>query len=239
MSEYENMNILLRGAEDYSTKVTDFLKKHGIRKVIGFSGSVDIRLEDFLEGDPLQQQYKDFKNAFHKRIIVDILKLLKGYNIAVLTGGTKGGIPELAATEAKTLGLKTIGVYPRTGKKYCLDNSIIDLSICVEPLIGESRWGDEGAVWTTLVDAMIVINGQAGTLTECAHIQKINEALIKNGSLPKYIIPIYGTGGIADQLPYLWAKPEIKNKCMPLERIYSGKQAADFIIENLDLEYDY
>jgi hypothetical protein len=82
---------------------------------------------------------------------------------------------------------------------------------------------------------MIVIGGGAGTLTECAHIQKINESLVNNNVRPKYVVPIHGTGGVADQLPYLWAKPRIRNACMPMNHIHTGNEAAQYLIEKLDL----
>jgi predicted Rossmann-fold nucleotide-binding protein len=210
------MLIEILGGENYEKQVRAFMESHGLHKVIGFSGGSDDQLQGVPKDDDLQLKYVDFRNTFHDRLISDALKPLRGYRIAILTGGTKGGIPELATRKAKEYGFKTIGVFPRKGKEYALDSSVLDLSICVDPMIGESRWGDEGATWTSLVDGMIVIGGKAGTLTECAHIQKINEALIKNDKTPKYIVAIYGTGGIADQLPYLWSKPHVRNVCMPM-----------------------
>ncbi len=232
------MLIDIIGKEDYASKVTSFMKEQGIHKVIGFSGGADDKLQGIPDDDDLQLKYIAFRNTLHDRLISDALKLFRGYRIAILTGGTEGGIPELATKKAKEYGFKTIGVFPRKGRKYALDSSLLDLSICVHPMIGESRWGDEGATWTSLIDGMIVIGGSAGTLTECAHIQKINESLIKNNDTPKYVVAIYGTGGVADQLPHLWAKPRIRNVCMPMNRIYTGQEAAQFLVEKLGLE-DY
>ncbi len=190
------IRLQITGGDNYTATCNDFLNTYGLKKIIGFSGSADTKLSGIPNDDPLQQKYREFYQSFYKRIISDVLGVLNGYKVAILTGGTDGGIPELAVRKAKEFGFKTIGVFPKVGKKYSLESSLIDLSIMVDPLIGESRWGDEGSVWTALVDAMIVISGQAGTLTECAHIQKINEALIKYNKVPKYIIPIYGTGGL-------------------------------------------
>jgi predicted Rossmann-fold nucleotide-binding protein len=232
------MLIEILGRRNYASEVVSFMQSHGIHKVIGFSGGADDRLQGVPEDDDLQLKYVAFRKAFHDRLISDALRLLRGYRVAILTGGTEGGIPELATRKAKEYGFKTIGVFPRKGKKYALDSCLLDLSICVDPMIGEARWGDEGATWTSLIDGMIVIGGSAGTLTECAHIQKINESLIKNNETPKYIVAIYGTGGTAEQLPHLWAKPNVRNVCMPMNRIYTGREASQYLIEKLALD-DY
>lgn len=230
------MLIEVIGRESYSSKVESFMQSHGIHKIIGFSGGADDKLQGVPEDDDLQLKFKDFRDTFHDRLISEALGLLRNYKVAILTGGTRGGIPELATRKAKEYGFKTIGVFPRKGKKYALDSSWLDLSICVDPMIGEARWGDEGATWTSLIDGMIVIGGSAGTLTECAHIQKINESLLKNNETPKYIVAIYGTGGVAEQLPHLWAKPTVRNICMPMNRINTGGEASKFLIEKLSLD---
>jgi predicted Rossmann-fold nucleotide-binding protein len=232
------MLIEILGGGNYGSEVASFMQSHGIHKVIGFSGGADDKMQGIPEDDDLQLKYIDYLKALHDRLISDALKPLRGCRVAILTGGTEGGIPELATRKAKEYGFKTIGVFPRKGKKYALDSSLLDLSICVDPMIGEARWGDEGAIWTSLIDGMIVIGGGAGTLTECAHIQKINESLIKNRETPKYIVAIYRTGGIAEQLPHLWAKPNVRNVCMPMNRIYTGQEASQYLIEKLAL-YDY
>jgi hypothetical protein len=232
------MLIEIAGKEDYASKVASFMREQGIHKVIGFSGGADDKLQSIQKDDDLQLKYVAFRNTLHDRLISDALKHFRNHRIAILTGGTEGGIPELATKKAKEYGFKTIGVFPRRGKKYALNSSLLDLSICVDPMIGESRWGDEGSTWTSLIDGMIVIGGNAGTLTECAHIQKINESLIQKEdsyTLLKYIVAVYGTGGVAEQLPHLWAKPEIRNLCMPMNRIYTGQEAAEFLMEKLSL----
>lgn len=45
------------------------------------------------------------------------LRKLQDYRVAILTGGTKGGVPEDALKIAKKYGLNTIWVYPARGAK--------------------------------------------------------------------------------------------------------------------------
>lgn len=232
------MKIEIIPKQNYAEEIQKALNSVGIKRIIGFSGGADDRLKGIPDEHPLQKQFKEFRDAYHTHIISSALARFKNYKIAVLTGGTSGGVPELATNIAKQLSFFTIGVHPTRGKKYALTEEKLNMSITVDPMVGEAVWGDEGSVWTSLVDAMIVIGGGAGTLTECAHIQKINESRIKSGEKPKYIVPIYGTGGVAEQLPHLWAKPDIRNVSMPMERIHTGNEAAKKIIEELSLD-DY
>ncbi len=232
------MKIEIKASENYAEKIRQTYREKGISKVIGFSGGADDKLKGIPDDDPLQEQFKNFRDAYHERIISSALGLFRGYKVAILTGGTEGGVPELATKIAKKHSFYTIGVHPRKGKKYALSDDLVDMAITVDPMVGDAVWGDEGSVWTSLVDAMIVIGGGAGTLTECSHIQKINESRIKGGETPKYIVPIYGTGGVAEQLPHLWAKPDIRNASMPMERVHTGNDAAKRIIEILSLD-DY
>jgi hypothetical protein len=127
------MLIEILGRGNYASEVVSFMQSHGIHKVIGFSGGADDRLQGVPENDDLQLKYVAFQKAFHDRLISDALRLLRGYRVAVLTGGTEGCIPELATRKAKEYGFKTIGVFPQKGKKYALDSSLLDLSICVDP----------------------------------------------------------------------------------------------------------
>lgn len=232
------MKIEIQSKENYRAQVNEFMLEHGIQKIISFSGGSDDKLLSVSADDPMQSHYKDLKLKVDERLITDALGKLRGYEVAILTGGTEGGVPELATTIAKKFGFKTIGVFPKKGEKYALGNDLIDLSICVDSQIGESMWGDEGAIWTGLIDGAIVIGGGAGTLTECAHLQKINEAYISRDVTPKFIVPIHGTGGIADVLPHIWTKPHVRDASMPKDRVYSGLQASECLIEALSLE-DY
>lgn len=68
------------------------------------------------------------------------MKKLQDYRIAILTGGTEGGVPEDALRIAKDYGILTIGVYPSRGAKRALGENLIDCAIEVQSVFGESRW---------------------------------------------------------------------------------------------------
>lgn len=231
------MNTLrIQAAHDYDAELTAFRQHHGIGRIIGISGGSDTQLPGIPEADPLQQQHAAYQESLHERLLQDTLRPLRGYGIAILTGGTQWGIPKLAVQVARQHGFKTIGVLPKAGEHHALPEAMLDLKIVVEPMLGQGAWGDEGPVWTSLIDGLVVIGGAAGTLTELAHIMKLNEARCKRGERPKYMVPLFGTGGVADQVHQLWAKPAIRDRSMPRDRVYSGNQAAHLLIDALELD---
>lgn len=165
-----------------------------------------------------------------RNVVADILRPLRGYRIAVQTGGTKWGVPRVATEVAKELSFVTIGIHPlaaKIGKDRTLSSDLIDLSICVHPGIGESRWGDESPHFVHCLDGAIVIGGAAGTMVEVAHLLKINEA--KDMVPKKMIIPIIGTGGTADQVPSFPGKPQVMSTCLPSKPITNGHDASVFL----------
>ncbi|MDH3324694.1 MAG: hypothetical protein OEL89_03585 [Candidatus Peregrinibacteria bacterium] len=232
------MNISIVPKEDNNAKIKKFMRDHGLHKIIAVSGGADSSLHGVLDDDPLQKQYSEFASAFEERVIGDALGMFRGYRIAILTGGTKWGVPKTAIMKAKEYGIMTIGIYPKTGEKYALGKEFLDLAICVEPFIDESRWGDESPMFTKLLDGVIVFGGGHGTLIECSHLMKMNEALIKYDKPKKFIVPIAGTGGVADSLFHIWAKPDIRAKSMPKDKVHSGRQAGRILIQELNLD-DY
>lgn len=217
--------------------IDDFKKHHGLHHVIAFSGGASTDLPGVSSNDPLHTQYASMQKEREQRIVRDALNILRHYRIAVLTGGTRFGFPKVATGVAKEMELKTIGVFPKAAnapdKKYVLED--LDLAVCVNPHYGNSAWGDESSVFCKLLDAVIVCGGGAGTLIEAAHLLKMNESLLKYEQPVKVIIPIHGTGGVADGLPFVWGKQEIKIACMPQSPVLSGKDAAMYILEHLDL----
>lgn len=237
------MLLHIEGKDLYGDKIAQFKYEYGISRILGISGGSENTLHMIPKNDPLQIEYAHYIETIQPRVLYDLLEPLRGYQIAILTGGTEGGVPEMATTIAKKLGFKTIGVFPERGEKYALNNGLLDLAIAVHPLIPPSQWGDEGVVWTNLVNGVFVIGGGAGTLTEAAHIQKLNAALIKDGKTPKFIIPLHGTNGIADLLPHIWADPTVRDLSMPSGRIYTGAEAARMFIDKLSLDecidFDY
>jgi predicted Rossmann-fold nucleotide-binding protein len=230
--KHDRSKIVCAGREHYTAHIQAFMHQHGLHKIIAFSGGAD----DSLEGIPdaaLQHSYKRAMQQKEEYIVEQAMRKLRGYRIAILCGGTTWGLPQTAALKAKQYGFTTIGVYPYIGLRHVLDSELLDLSVCVEPLYGESYWGDESPIFTQLLDGVIVYGGSAGTLVEMAHILKMNEVILKKGGMPKYIVPIAGTGGVADGLPFIWSKTEIRNKSLPTHRITNGVEAADVLIEKL------
>jgi predicted Rossmann-fold nucleotide-binding protein len=226
--------LVIAGRENYTARVRAFMHQHGLHKVIAFAGGSDDQL-DGIADEAMQQSYKRAMQHKETYIIGQAVRKLQGYRIAILCGGTRWGVPKTAAVKAKEYGLHTIGVYPYIGRGHALDNALLDLAVCVEPLYGESYWGDESPIFTQLLDGVIVYGGSAGTLVEMAHILKMNEVILKKGGLPKYIVPIAGTGGVADGLPFIWSKTEIREQSLPTKRMRNGIEAADFLIEKLIL----
>ena len=222
-------------AERIDLAMEEFLHCHGLHHVIAFSGGASTELPGVPANDPLQKEYGRVQQEREQRIVRDALNILRHYRIAVLTGGTRFGFPKTAVDVARDMSLKTIGVFPKTAltKGYVLEE--LDLPICVDPHYGESAWGDESSVFCKLLHAVIVCGGGAGTLIETAHLLKMNESLLKYDQPVKVIIPIHGTGGVADGLPFVWGKQEIKHACMPQHPVLSGKDAALYIQECLDL----
>ncbi|GAB5526880.1 MAG: hypothetical protein Roseis2KO_47520 [Roseivirga sp.] len=230
--------IRIKGHKNYDQILERFKRENNIKIIVGISGGSDSILSGVDSDDDLQIKYREFKGRYDEHIITGFLKILSGYKVAILTGGTKWGIPKLANKVAKELGFKTIGVYPRAGKKHAIEGDLLDLRICVGSMIGQPYWGDEGPVWTSLIDSVLVIGGGAGTLTEFSHLQKINESRIKYGKRPKYIVPISGSGGVAEQLSYIPIREEVKSKSMPPNRIHNGVQAGRYLLDKLSLS-DY
>lgn len=215
--------------------VAGFMKEYGLHRIIAFSGGSDDKPEGILDTE-LESLLANALRKKEQHIVSSAVQRLHGYRIAILSGGTKWGIPHTAAQEAKRYGLMTMGVYPFAGKKHALGPDLLDLRICIEPEYGVSRWGDESSVFAKLLDGVIVYGGGAGTLVEVAHILKMNEAIIDRDETPKFIVPISSTGGVADGLPFIWGKPKVRAVSVAGEKITSGFRAAELLAERLDLD---
>jgi predicted Rossmann-fold nucleotide-binding protein len=213
--------------------VERFKSDNGIEVIVAFSGGADSGL-----GDQAPHEMKKFLEERMREQFEDAMIYLGGYRIAILSGGTSFGVPGAAARAAKAAGLATIGVYPKVGEKYALPDELLDLRICVEPVFGKSAWGDESPVFTKLLDGVIVYGGGAGTLIEAAHILKCNETALKHELRPKFIVPISGSGGTADALPYCHGRVDVRAACMPQTTISTGRQAATWLEPQLNL-FDY
>lgn len=245
-------DVLISQNDEYSHQIESFIQKFGIHKIIAFSGGADISfpgldqcssMDDdkdvFESGLNLKAKLEEATRLTQEYIIMQAIRFFQGQRIAILCGGTKWGIPHTAAKCAKKCGLKIIAVMPRGGVKYSLPPELLDLRIIVEPRVNESYWGDESSIFAKLLDGVIVYAGGAGTLIEVSHILKMNERFLKYDEPLKYIVPIIGSGGVADSLYHFPVKPDVKNACMPLKTIASGSAAARFLIEKLSIYDNY
>lgn len=222
--------------KDFNNALSQFKQAHGIEKIIGFAGGADLPTDGLL--NKAMQPFQSTLDHVMTEEIEKTLVKLADYRVAILTGGTNGGVPALAARTAKKHGFATIGVTPYTGIKHSLRSDIIDYQIVVEPVCEPSCWGDETPTFCKLIDALVVYGGSAGTGVEVMHLLKINEARLKAGLPMKFIIPIHGSGGTADLVPHMPTKLTVKAACLPRTPITNGLAAAEFLEEHLNL-FDY
>lgn len=132
----------------------------------------------------------------------ELMRGLRGTTAAVLTGGTKGGIPELAITLARENDLPTLAVRPPSGAKYALDK--VDLVIQTPlPSVGSGTFATETPTLTRLPDYAIVFGGGDGTAAEVTTIGKFNSKRVKDGQEPVRVLPIEHSGGVASVLQEL------------------------------------
>ena len=165
-------------------------------------------------------------------IITSLIENLDGLPVAILTGGTKDGVPEIGLRIAKSRSIPTIGVFPEHGRRYALYDQM-DLAIEVlPPSFGSSTFGTETPTFVNLTDGVVVIGGGFGTLTEVATLLKINNSRIKKGLRPKYVCPIKNTGGVADIIETLPGIISV-GACLPPFPINNGKEAAKFLRSRL------
>lgn len=244
------------------TNLEQIKQQHGIKLTIAFSGGAETKLHQLSHDDSpaskeLQKAYEKLQVARINKLVQEFLLKFEGleHRIAILTGGTKDGVPEIVSRAAKEQGFKTIGIYPEIGCKNFLGDDVIDIPLCITSIYQDckqstqwqtpSYWGDESSVFAKALDAVVVIGGSAGTLIEMAYVLKMNAAILKSnkkGDSPptklKYIVPVSGFGGVSDGLHQIWADPEITEQSIlsftvtdGIEkrpgRIYSGIQAAD------------
>lgn len=125
--------------------------------------------------------------------------------IAILTGGTRKGIPEMALQIAKEYELPTLAVFPRKAR---MDRNVltdlIDLPIeGIPPAVGDPTFGTETPTFAQIPDIAVVIGGGFGTLIEVSCMMKLNQSKLRKGMTPTYIIPIMNTGGTARIVPTL------------------------------------
>ncbi len=188
--------------------VEKFKSEKGIKKIIAFSGGSEDKAEAVEE------------------IITEIVIGLVDLPIAILTGGTKWGVPKTATNVARASGLSVIGVYPERGEKYVLPD--LDLAIKIFPRYKESEWGDESEVFVKLSDAVVMLGGSFGTQIEYSHLMKMNERLVKNNTMPVYLVPVSGIGGWS-QMIYDLPMTEDAKSCLPASPIGNGQEVVAFL----------
>lgn len=163
-----------------------------------------------------------------RSLVQEFLSGMDDFRVGVLSGGTKGGLPQIAVEEAKSFGLPSIGVFPSDRRKLALLDQL-DLAIeTPPPLVGNADFGTETPTLVRIPDAVVVISGGVGTLTEVATILKMNKGLLKKGFVPVYIVPIYGSGGVADHVHLLLEIDDIR-RSLPSFLVRNGSDAALFL----------
>jgi predicted Rossmann-fold nucleotide-binding protein len=224
-----------------------FLKDNGITKVVAFSGGAISAPPGF--GVDVRKAMESAAKLFEESVIKETLERLLPYSdkLAILTGGTEYGVPSTASRLAKSLGFRTIGIFPETGREKALGSEVLDLRVCVdirsdfecstleESSKFRSDWGDESAYFCKTLDSAVVFGGRAGTLVEVAHLLKLNERRKKYKQPPKFIVPIMASGGMGDIAPVLPADPDVRAWCLPSEVVRSGHKAAELLEEKLHL----
>ncbi len=195
---------------DYVARVDEFLRRRGVRSIIGFSGG-----------------YMDHEDRA-KQVIEQSMKFYQGYPVAILTGGTKWNLPGHASAIAQAHGLPVIGVLPERGLKHKVQG--LDLELVVPSIYGQSEWCDESQLFGKLCDGIELIGGGPGAAVEVFQALKISLDRIRDGKTPKYIAPIAGFGGVEE---LLYKSSFVNATCMPQVPFEDGASAAKYLMENL------
>ncbi|HAU98631.1 MAG: hypothetical protein UX04_C0002G0221 [Microgenomates group bacterium GW2011_GWF2_45_18] len=202
--------------EQVQRALAEFRDKFAITFIVSISGGAD--------------EHDDF---YVRNLLEELIAGLRYTSAAILTGGTKGGIPEMGIEIAKAHGLPTIGVFPPKGKKYALLDQL-DLPIeTLPPSVGPASFGSETPTFAQIPDYAVFVGGSYGTLAEVSTMLKVNAKRQRDGAEPIYILPIFGSDGVADLIPLIVQKldPNLAY-CLPGFEITSGKDAAEFINNN-------
>lgn len=193
----------------------NFYALNGIRCLIAISGGADN------QGEAVTA------------IISELFKDLKDTRIGILSGGTEGGVPEIATKLAREFSFPTVGVFPRDGRKYALPE--LDFAIeALPPLYGKAGFGTETPTFIAIANGMAVIGGEFGTLAEVASVLKSNKSRLKKGEEPVYLCPIRGLGGVAELFETFPGIAQMFS-ALPAAPVYSGRAAASFFRDKLGL----
>lgn len=213
---YNSEFSLERNREEFLYKFNEFKLKNNFEKSLGIIGSSNI--------NNWEQASELLANSMK-----DTTEKIGIY--AVVSGGTKGGTPELALKISRRINLPTIGVFPEDGEKYALKN-FLDMCIVVpRPLYGDVIWGSETPVLAGIPDTVVVNEGEWGTLVEIGTIMKRNKSLIQQKRNTVPVILMNGTRGLSELF---------KGERLPLpyyESIYSvdnSYELTEILIRNLN-----
>lgn len=109
-----------------------------------------------------------------------------GENIVGVCGGSWNGFPGVVIDACINRSVPVVGVLPARAKE--LLHPHVTHPIIINPRIQSSEWGDEAEVLIKLCDVAVVFGGKWGTLTELAHLMKINEERISANRDPVRVI---------------------------------------------------
>lgn len=170
--------------EQTELRLAKFKKNFGVKHIVSLSGGADASVETT------------------RKIVRELLQQFQGHDtgVAILTGGTKGGIPEMGLEVARECGLPTVAVFPQRARtEQTVRYDLIDLPIeALPPSVGKPTFGTETPTFAQIPDMAVIIGGKFGTLIEVATILKLNQSRIRHNETFIYICPILETGGIAD-----------------------------------------
>lgn len=201
--------------ENDTERLAVFRAQHAGKRFIAISGDSDTQTE---------KAVRDFLDAF--------LDALPHDQVVLITGGTRGGVPEYATIAGKTRQLPVIGTVPERAIGTDKILPTLDLVVGVEPRYGVSEWGDESELFVKLADAIVFLGGNWGTALEFTRAMKINTGRVRHGKQPIYLIPIFSFVGIPRAL---WAQAhtsvELMQACFPDAPISSPQVAAAFLRE--------
>lgn len=205
---------------DIEIAFREFKEKTGFSHVVGIIGGSN--KED---------------DSKHTNFLYQGLSLVKKRlgKFAILSGGTREGIPEVALNVARLLELPTIGVFPENAQKYAAFEKL-DFPISVEPsALSELTWGTETPTLVSIPDVFILIGGEWGTLTEVSMIIKRNKSRADKKEQIIPIITVAESGKLADNIEKLldvFSTP--KGSCIKIEKPTQLAQLIIAIIKNQD-----
>jgi predicted Rossmann-fold nucleotide-binding protein len=165
---------------ELEAKIHSFKEKYDIKKLIMFSGGY------------LEEQKNDVAYALEC-----ILEDLRNLPVAIGTGGTNEGLPQLVVDTCVKYGMANIGFVPECARDWTAKG--LDEVIVVPPRYGRSFFGDETECFAKAADAMVAIGGGPGALCEMAQLMKINGQRAWDNIPHVPIFPYVGFGGVTDE----------------------------------------